>query len=466
MHHRSSSWVKGHYRNGTWIAGHNRKSTYVSDYTKNYYTRSVFKKPTKINRFKHQSSVTSPIDESIKKFNIERDKNIYIVTVLEREKNRIKPPIYEKYFKGTFEEELAYNRNHRLRSITSESVSIAEEYLGRVIGVGKAKLLKKQAMEEYYLDNDKTETLQRTEHIPESEKETIVNTIFKKAKTFIFGKKAVRADKLTSSRARVEANRAKTKAESEARLEAEAIARADRLAKAARIDKLKNRTLAEDHESSRANDAVSFYLYRINRITKSDIIAYGVKYITINDFKNGILNVEKIDEVKAPKEKILLLERKIYERYGALYLDAPITDIKGTYLSSLDGIKLLIEETLYTSSQRLERKSLREQIAEERRLQEEKEFPFYLYKLTKPGHDSILGYGITFVDKNNFKGTWMKVEKIYEVKGLKKDILRFEEKINDNYERVATGILELGIKGTSFSNMNSIKQLAEDDFVV
>ncbi len=224
MHHRSGSWVKGHYRNGTWIAGHNRKSTYVSDYTKNYYARSVLSKPVKINTFKHLPSEKSKMDESIKKFNIERDKNIYIVTVLEREKNRIKPPTYEQYFKGTFEEELAYNRSYRLRSITSRSVSIAEKYLGRVIGQNRAKLLKDQAIEEYYLDNNKTETLQRTEHAPRSEKETIVNTIFKKAKALVLGQKAVRVDGLANiedgeSRARVEANRAKTKAEKQNKLD-------------------------------------------------------------------------------------------------------------------------------------------------------------------------------------------------------------------------------------------------------
>ncbi len=139
MHHRSGSWVKGHYRNGTWIAGHNRKSTYVSDYTKNSYSKHTF----------GRSNKTPKLQQLSKENKIERDKNIYITTVLERENNRIKPPVYEEYFKGTFGEELAHNRSYRLWSISRNSVDMAEKYLARVIGKDKAKLLRDQTAEEY-----------------------------------------------------------------------------------------------------------------------------------------------------------------------------------------------------------------------------------------------------------------------------------------------------------------------------
>ena len=139
MHHRSGSWVKGHYRNGTWIAGHNRKGTHVSDYTKNSYSKHVLKRVNTAPEVLHMS----------KEEEINRDKNIYILTALEREKNRIKPPVYETYFKGTFAEELAYNRSYRLWSISRNSVTIAQKYLARVIGKDKAQSLRNQLDEQY-----------------------------------------------------------------------------------------------------------------------------------------------------------------------------------------------------------------------------------------------------------------------------------------------------------------------------
>jgi len=84
---------------------------------------------------------------------IERDKNIYLITVLEREKNSIKPPVYEVYFKGSFEAELHQNRHSsKARSILANLISStnnAETYLGRIIGQKEASLLRKQTSDLY-----------------------------------------------------------------------------------------------------------------------------------------------------------------------------------------------------------------------------------------------------------------------------------------------------------------------------
>lgn len=84
---------------------------------------------------------------------IVRDRIIYILTVLERIKNRIKPPTYEPYFKGSFKEELEHNREKGRRIYPrSALIEAAVKYLARTIGEDGfriATLSRDQALEQY-----------------------------------------------------------------------------------------------------------------------------------------------------------------------------------------------------------------------------------------------------------------------------------------------------------------------------
>ncbi len=422
MHHRSASWVKGHYRNGTWIAGHNRKSTYVSDYTKNSYFG-----------YAPSSSINTALG-----FQAFRKKEKVILNKINMSEAETKQMTIFYVFKliGFDRDLIAFGKKEEIaiknRIDFSEYNGVSAEKIYQIECTNdNIKILYEQVHKLYSYCPDKPFLPGFAYSITLSEHLASIKLL---AETVCF---------TTEQRGQ----------------------------KIKRDDLAKNDTARQKYSSN-----ISFYLYRINRRTKSDIIAYGTKFIDINDFNEDVLSVEMIDKIEAKQADVLLLENIISKRYGSNPLDASISEIQGTYLSSLNGIKILVEESLFTAEQRLEKEILQKKIIEAQKVQEEKEFPLYLYRLSKPrkinafgygttmASGDVLGYGTTLVSRDNYKGTWMRVKKIYEIRGFKKDILEFEQKISNNYDKVPSGILELGVRGTSFSQLDAIMKLARNTF--